>query len=925
MTEEQEALHSRLTLLVPLNNLGPAQQEQVLQGAEIIDIKKKEYVFRQGDRDGWSFYVIEGEVELYADDQLIKRVVGGEGASFHALAQLQPRQMSAQARSKVKVLRVDRGLLDRLLSVENTASPDTPDIEVTELEAESSGDWLTDMLQSELFAHVPPSNIQRLLETLESVEFKAGDVVIEQGSPGDYYYAIQSGRCEVLRSAKKGKPIKLAELGPGARFGEEALVSNAKRNATVKMLTDGELARLTKAEFVELIKTPVMRTCTLDEARAIVADGAKWLDVRFPEEQAANGLDGSINIPLSNLRGSHHELDRETYYVAYCDTGGRSSAAAFLLTQEGFEVSYVEGGAIDEVPQKQTAQIAEPQAVNQPEAHPDPNPEPEPSTPQDEIVDADIRAQSLAADLEKANLQIEQAQRLMAEAQAAKQEADRVVEEKLQAERAKLTEELAAKEKAARLAEEQLQAERAKIAAEQQRQAEEVKKAAEQTARQDADRLAAAILAEERAKMAAEQAAKEEADRQLAEELRAERARIAEAQAAKEATDRRAAEILQAERAKIDAEAAAIEKQLAEAQRLKDEIERQQSLAAEEAERRHREQQDQTTALEREAEMRLQAEEKRIEELYRQQTEKLEELEQEREKTQAELEGAWAQIETEATLSKERLAAAKELEAELLRVEQQREQEMEEKENQMRAELQAELNAERKKLEAEFANTAEQIDRAHREQQAAEAAKMGAAEEAQRIILEYKQAQEKLQAEQTAKLIEQRKQIEADAARLKSQLEEAANARAEAEAIKREAEAQLEATRERHDSIDSTEANLKEEIAAIEERARAATERLRNAVAVETSAETRHRESEERLERTYGTQNEINLLLQKELDEWVSEQERIQGSTAQRHELEKQMRQKQRIKSRAIEAQKESVQHDANLLDEIAAQLGSDT
>ena len=313
MSEERDALHARLTLLVPLNNLGPAQREQVLQGAEIIDIKKKEYVFRQGDRDGWSYYVIKGEVELYADDQLIKRVVGGEGESFHALAQLQPRQMSAQARTKVVVLRVDRGLLDRLLSVDRASGPERPEIEVTELESGSSGDWLTDMLQSELFAHVPPSNIQRLLDTLETVEFKAGDVVIEQGAPGDYYYAIQSGRCEVLRSAKKGKPIKLAELGPGARFGEEALVSDAKRNATVKMLTDGELARLTKAEFVELIKTPVMRSCSLDEARALVADGAQWLDVRFPEEQAANGLDNSINIPLSNLRNAHHELDRNTY------------------------------------------------------------------------------------------------------------------------------------------------------------------------------------------------------------------------------------------------------------------------------------------------------------------------------------------------------------------------------------------------------------------------------------------------------------------------------------------------------------------------------------------------------------------------------------------------------------------------------------
>ena len=107
----------------------------------------------------------------------------------------------------------------------------------------------------------------------------------------------------------------------------------------------------------------------------------------------------------------------------------------------------------------------------------------------------------------------------------------------------------------------------------------------------------------------------------------------------------------------------------------------------------------------------------------------------------------------------------------------------------------------------------------------------------------------------------------------------------------------------------------------IEEQARSATERLRNAVAVESNAESKHRESEERLEQIYGTKNGINLLLQKELDEWVEEQERIQGSTAQRHELEKQMRQTERIKNRAVEAQRDNVQHDTNLIDEIAAQL----
>ena len=114
---------------------------------------------------------------------------------------------------------------------------------------------------------------------------------------------------------------------------------------------------------------------------------------------------------------------------------------------------------------------------------------------------------------------------------------------------------------------------------------------------------------------------------------------------------------------------------------------------------------------------------------------------------------------------------------------------------------------------------------------------------------------------------------------------------------------------------------MREEIAAIEERAKAATERLRDAITVESDAKNEHRESEEQLERTYGSENEINLLLQQELDEWVSEQERLQASTAGRDELQKQMQQTQRIKTKALQAHENNAAHDANLLDEIAEQL----
>lgn len=421
MSLEDNPFRSRLGLLVPINNLQPRQQEQLLAGSEILDVRRRDYVFRQGDRDGYTYYLLAGELEMSAGDQLIKKVIGGEAASFQPLSQLQPRQMSARAVTQLQVLRVDRHLLDQLLSAAQGPTPTVPQIEVSELSAEGPVDWLTALLQSELFSRIPPANAQRLLDTLENVTIPAGAAVIEQGGPGDYYYVIREGRCEVCRVTSRGRDIRLAELGPGDTFGEEALVSNATRNATVRMLEDGTLGRLTKDQFIELIGAPVLHAVSLVDARAAVAAGARWLDVRFPEECQVNGLPGCLNLPLNLLRTRCAELDRGLRYVAYCDSGGRSSAAAFLLVQEGFDVCYVETGAIDELGD---------QGADEAPAAPAESAKPAFVAPPMETPDAE--------DVATARAQMDEARRMLAAAEAARRDVERYVASRLADERARM-------------------------------------------------------------------------------------------------------------------------------------------------------------------------------------------------------------------------------------------------------------------------------------------------------------------------------------------------------------------------------------------------------------------------------------------------------------------------------------------------------
>jgi rhodanese-related sulfurtransferase len=168
-------------------------------------------------------------------------------------------------------------------------------------------------------------------------------VVIREGDEGDYYYVVESGRFQVERLVG-GAKVALAELKSGDAFGEEALVSEAKRNATVTSLGEGDLLRLDRKDFDELLREPLLRRIPFPEASEKVRRGALWLDVRYPSEYQYDKLPGAINVPLAEVRNMFAVLDRSREYVVYCQSGRRSAAAAFLFAQRGFKVWLLEGG-----------------------------------------------------------------------------------------------------------------------------------------------------------------------------------------------------------------------------------------------------------------------------------------------------------------------------------------------------------------------------------------------------------------------------------------------------------------------------------------------------------------------------------------------------------------------------------------------------
>lgn len=335
----------RLQALEPLAALSAERLQELAGCCRIETVPHGADPFRLQGLAGQVVYLLSGELRLSRADGTVDVIVGGCDAALRPLPESLAEAARACAITEVELLRIDAHLLDVMLTWDQLGQPDAGARQPAE-----APDWRTltgafsvGTLTTGALSRLPSANIETLLRRFERSPRRAGEVVLREGDEGDSYYLIESGRCEVSRRIG-GVDVTIAELKAGDAFGEEALVAGERRNATVTMRTDGVLLRLGKQDFIELLREPLLKRVSREEAERRAAAGAVWLDVRFPVEFRQDRLPGAINIPLREIRNAIGPLDPEREYIVYCQSGRRSSAAAFILSQHGYRAAWLEGG-----------------------------------------------------------------------------------------------------------------------------------------------------------------------------------------------------------------------------------------------------------------------------------------------------------------------------------------------------------------------------------------------------------------------------------------------------------------------------------------------------------------------------------------------------------------------------------------------------
>jgi CRP-like cAMP-binding protein len=337
---------NKFRTLVPISALYDDSLLHLASQSKAERLGRGDVIFNIGDEDTDSIFLLTGTVRESASDGRYSDISSGSEEALYALGNFKPRQFKGEVISDTATLvRVDTQLMEKLLAWGQFA-PDFPPNEPKRpdrVPSAEDSEWMMSMLQTSAFLRLPAANIQSLFSRLQEIDVKAGEQIIEYGAQGDYFYMIKQGRCKVYRPVGSGQNT-LAELNPCDSFGEEALISEAPRNATVTMITDGKLMRLSKTDFAELMEEPLLNWVDAQQAADLVDEGAIRVDTRLESEFRNSALPGAINIPLHQLRQQAASMDRRQKFVLYCDTGQRSSAAAFLLGQLGFDAYVLKGG-----------------------------------------------------------------------------------------------------------------------------------------------------------------------------------------------------------------------------------------------------------------------------------------------------------------------------------------------------------------------------------------------------------------------------------------------------------------------------------------------------------------------------------------------------------------------------------------------------
>jgi CRP-like cAMP-binding protein len=151
----------------------------------------------------------------------------------------------------------------------------------------------------DLFEGLPAGDLERIAAIVGGLTMDGGEVLFEEGEPGDAFYIVFKGAVEIVKSRPDGTEEKLAVRRAGEGFGEMALLNDAPRSATARTGDATQLMTVSREDFQALLGGDSLAVRML----RVLSRALRALGVRFASVE-------KLSDPGSRMRLDVHEVSR---------------------------------------------------------------------------------------------------------------------------------------------------------------------------------------------------------------------------------------------------------------------------------------------------------------------------------------------------------------------------------------------------------------------------------------------------------------------------------------------------------------------------------------------------------------------------------------------------------------------------------------
>jgi CRP-like cAMP-binding protein len=256
---------ARLRMVGIFADVSDAQLAELASGFSVRELQEGEVLIREGEQ-GHEFYVLtEGRLRIdrdgpNGDDVHLGDAVPGECVGDLALLRDAPRRATVTALKPSTVLVLERARFRSLLEA-HPGARDAVEARIAHVERwtaarlhRPSAEEVVNQLSAVL-----PGVHRELLDSIEPeiqwVTLPRGTVLMREGDPADCVYFVVSGQLVAWTEREDMARLTLNEVGPGESVGEMALLGMGPRTATVEIVQDSELLRLSRRAFDDLLNS----------------------------------------------------------------------------------------------------------------------------------------------------------------------------------------------------------------------------------------------------------------------------------------------------------------------------------------------------------------------------------------------------------------------------------------------------------------------------------------------------------------------------------------------------------------------------------------------------------------------------------------------------------------------------------------------